>query len=105
MHMELFWSFLYVTSHRTKNDTFACVPVGLDIDGLVRFCQQCCSQHHVEVEMDSHPIFPMVSCLSKTCAISNSYIPPWGVVVLHIGVWRSNTNVQDHTPGRDITII
>ena len=34
---------------------------------------------------------------------SNSYIPPWGEVVLHIGVGlRPDTNVQDHTPGRDI---
>ena len=24
MHMELFWSFLYVTSHRTKNDICMC---------------------------------------------------------------------------------
>ena len=30
--------------------------------------------------------------------LSSSYIPPWGVVDLHIGVRHSN--VQDHTPGR-----
>ena len=34
--------------------------------------------------------------------LSNIYIPPWGVVILHIGVGMPNTNVQDHSPGRDV---
>ena len=40
-----------------------CVLVELNKEELVRFCQECCSQHHVEVEMESHPIFPMVQLL------------------------------------------
>ena len=34
--------------------------------------------------------------------LSNIYIPPWGVVILHIGVGMPNTNVEDHSPGRGI---
>ena len=34
--------------------------------------------------------------------LSDSYIPPWGVVILHIGVGMPDTNVQDHSPGRDV---
>ena len=45
-----------------------------------------------------------VTCEFICTSGSNSYIPPWEVVVLHIGVGY-DTNVQDHTPGRDITII
>ena len=40
--------------------------------------------------------------------ISNSYIPPWGVVILHIGVGHSLTPMCKTTlqgTRRDITII
>ena len=43
------------------------------------------------------PIIPPKT-LFKINSLCNGYIPPWGVVVLHIGVGRSPTPMCKTTP-------
>ena len=44
-----------------------CVPAmlsgdeGKGEDSIVRYCHDCCARQH-GLEVDSHPVFPMVSC-------------------------------------------